>query len=183
MARRTGTRSGRSSRPNRSAQPAGLGSASTSQATGPTMTVGGRRWQPGASNNDTIIKYLNRFIFGVLAQGSPLDQAKEAGDQLATVDDLDRSTLRADVFLGRFDLETVAEARHEVRDGDRVVLHGGPVGGGRANDLASFDPAAGEGNAKNAGEVVAAGVRVDLGGPGQTRPSRSPASGRASLVV
>ena len=74
----------------------------------------------------------------------------------------------------------VAEAGHQVGDGDRAVLDLGAVGRRGADDLAALDAAAGQGDVEDAREVVAAGVGVDLRASGRTRPSRRPASGRAS---
>jgi len=49
-------------------------------------------------------------------------------DHLAAVDDLDRTAEGAHVFLGRVDLEGVANAAQEVVDGDGAVLDFGALG-------------------------------------------------------
>src|SRR5687767_15108323 len=95
--------------------------------------------------------------------GNGPGSGEELLDDLAAVDDLDRPAEGAHVFLGGIDLERVAEAGEEVGDRDRLVLDLGPVGARGAEDLAPFDPTAGQGDVEHAGEVVAACGRVDLG--------------------
>ncbi len=67
-------------------------------------------------------------------------------------------------LLGRVDLERVAQRGQQVGNRDGVVLDLGAVGIGGADDLAALDAAAGQRDVEDLGEVVAAGVGVDLGG-------------------
>src|SRR3954449_3235857 len=101
---------------------------------------------------------LSRLYFGEEAGDQPgtrpgARSGEEPLDDLAAVDDLDRPALGAHVLLGRVDLERVAEAGEQVVDGDWVVLDLAAVGRRGADDLPPLDPAAGQGDAEDAGEV------------------------------
>ncbi|TXT30197.1 MAG: hypothetical protein FD138_2314 [Planctomycetota bacterium] len=84
-------------------------------------------------------------------------------DRLAAVDDLDRAAERADVFVGRIDVESLADRREQVVDGDRVVIDRAAVFRGGSDDLASLDAAASHRGVEDARVVVPTAARIDFG--------------------